>query len=413
MELALVAWHSAFRALRGSLLGTPFRLTNAGKKRTKLGEVTENLVKRNGMHLTLSLILVSAFALVPLRAIAQPTGEFLCSAGTNDGQPCEAFSDCPGGVCIIAQGVCSDGQICVCPGGGECVATPACPGAAQFGTCAGGVANEICCDTNFNCAANDPCIATHRLCLSGDLQGFPCTSSAQCDGAVCGSNGFFCSGGSADGFGCVSDEDCPVGGVCDNSFVVQPTATRTPVTPGSTPPPATPTQPNFTPAPTNTRGAIPTVPTGVVPPTPTSPPQDTFTPAPPTLTATPVVGTLVTTVGAAAPGDNKITVAIDPTQFPVQGVVDVGGGTLINFTRRRSSTVLDLKAVNGLPFGLNDGSVVRVVEFTPTPGPVIIIDEGIDEGSDCAIRTDPRRRSAGGLWVLGLGLALVALRKRS
>lgn len=412
MEVASVAWKWAFRAVRDRAPGAPFRLTNAGKKWTKLREVIGNPVKSNPMRLAPILITAMFLSLGAGAAVAQPTGEFLCSLGPNDGDPCEAFSDCEGGVCIIAQGVCSDGQICVCPGGGECVSTPACSGSPQFGTCAGGVADTLCCDTDFNCAPGDPCLATHKLCQSGELQGFPCTNNAQCGGAPCASNGFFCSGGSLDGYGCVTDDDCSGGGVCDTSFVVVPTATRTPVTPGATVPPATPTQPGSTPRPTNTTGPIPTVPTNVIPATPTSPPVNTSTPVPPTPTFTPVIGTLVTTVGDAEAGANKITVNVDPTQFPVEGVVDVGTGELIHFTRRRSSTILDLKAVNGLPFALDAGSVVRVVEYTPTPGPVIIIDEGVDRGSDCAIRTNPAARGFGGLSVLGLGVLALLIRRR-
>lgn len=411
MELASASLQSASRGSRARLTGTAFRLTNAGEKWRNPGEVSEKIVKRNRSKYALSLVYLAALVLLPWQVSAQGTGEFLCSGGSRDGGSCEAFSDCPGGVCLIAQGVCSDGNICVCPGGGECVGSPVCASDTRFGTCDGGVADTICCDTDFNCGAGDTCAATHKLCLSGSRQGFPCTSNAQCSGAVCGSNGFYCDGGDNDGYGCVSDDDC-AGGVCDESFVTAPTATRTPVTPGSTPPPATPTESGSTPAPTNTQRPFPTVPTGVVPPTATPRPGNTLTPVPPTATYTPVIGTLVTTVGAASAGDNKITVAIDPARFPVQGVVDVGGGTVIDFTRRRSSATLNLKAVDGLPFALDAGSVVRVVEYTPTPGPVIIIDEGIDKGDGCAIRADKPRNSAGGAWIVVLGLALLWLRKR-
>jgi len=412
MELASVGKHRAFGTKLGCLCLDPFRLTNGREKRKNSGENLGRIVKRYAIEATLLLTVAFVFLVTPTSSTAQGTGEFLCSAGTRDGLTCEQFTDCPGGVCVIAQGVCSGGQICVCPGGGVCVSTPSCALDPFFGTCQGGVAEGVCCDADFNCGAGDTCVATHRLCLSGDRQGFPCRNNTHCNGAVCGSTGAFCDGGSADSFSCVDSSDCP-GGLCDTSFVNVPTST--PVTPGPTNPvaTATPVTPGSTPLPTNTRLPIPTI---GVDPTPTSqatsPPQNSPTPVPPTATFTPVVGELVTTIGEAAPGANKITVNIDPDDFPVDGVVDVGGGALIDFTRHRSSNILNLKAPAGLPFGIGAGSVVRVVEYTPTPGPVFGEDRRIDKGNSCAIQPSGDRRGYGALWALGLGVALLAVRRR-
>ncbi len=401
------AWHAPF----GGPLRSLHRRTMDAGTGNEIEDSGGASVKHYSKKAASCAIALIALLLAPSLVLAQGTGDFLCSAGSRDGQPCAAFSDCPGGVCIIAQGICNDGDICVCPGGGECVGDPVCSSDACFGTCAGGLADGVCCDTDFNCSGGACCNATHKLCLSGDLQGFPCLDSSQCDGAPCDSTGFFCDGGAADGLGCVTDADCP-GGNCDTSFVAQPTST--PVTPGATQPPTTPTT-AATAGPTNTQRPFPTVPTSVVPPTATRPPENTRTPIPPTATFTPVVGTIVTTATDAPAGANKITVAIDPTTFPVQGVVDVGG-TMIDFTRRRSSTVLDLKAPAGLPFPLAAGSAVRVVEYTPTPGPRIVVDQAIAEGDGCAVvpasSATPQERRVTAIWLAGLAAFGILVRRR-
>jgi len=338
-------------------------------------------------------------------SFAQGTGEFLCSAGTRDGQPCTAFSDCPGGVCIIAQGVCADGAFCSCPGGGTCSPTPACSLDVSFGTCAGGVADGVCCALGFDCPPGDSCTATHRVCLSGPFQGFACTNAAMCDGAPCGSNGFFCSDGAADGFPCVTNDDCP-GGFCDQSFMTPPT--NTPVTvPTSTPGTGPTSPPQQTPVPTATLPSIPNLTPGIVP---TSTPHDTPEPATPTPTFTPVIGVLLPTAENAAAGSNRIVVDIDPAQFPVQGVIEVQGITT-EFTRRRSSRVLDLRLEGGLPANLPAGSIVRVVEFTPTPGRVGQELREIDEGRGCAVA--PHSGGYPGLALGAFGLLLAGLRRRA
>lgn len=350
---------------------------------------------------TLAVVALAAPTLVG----AQGTGEFLCSAGARDGQPCVEFSDCPGGVCVIAQGVCSDGAFCVCPGGGQCVASPACSFDTSFGTCAGGVAAGVCCALGFNCPPGDFCAGTHKLCLSGPFQGFPCTTTAMCEGAPCGSNGFFCDEGAADGFPCVTNDDCP-DGVCNTAFAGQPT--NTPGGPVATSTPRSPTAVPATPRPTSTLPPLPPLTPGTVP---TSPPQHSATPAPPTATPTPVVGTLVLTTTDAVFGANKLQVDVAPETFPVQGVIDVAG-VLMDFTRRRSSRVLDLKPEFGLSFDVPAGTVVRVVEYTPTPGRFGQVVREIDEGRGCAVApSNAGNRDV--LWLAGFALFATWLRRRS
>lgn len=334
---------------------------------------------------------------------AQGNGAFLCSAGSRDGQTCLSFSDCPGGVCVIAQGVCSNGDPCVCPGGGRCNAAPACDIDASFGTCSGGVMSGVCCAVGFNCPTGDSCAATHRICLNGPFRGYPCTTNAMCEGGTCGSNGFFCEGGDADAYPCADSNDCP-GGFCETAFA-QPTAT--PNTPGATQPPRTPTPtfPGITPGVTNTPRPFPTLSPGIVP---TATAIGTVAPTP---TFTPVVGTLLLTTAPAFIGASKILVEIedaDLSTFPVQGIVDIGGSEF-DFTRRRSSRALDLKLVEGLPFALPAGSVVRVVEYVHTPGPIRHEDRAVDES--CAIRP-AQAGDRGPLWLVALGLLGVVLRFR-
>jgi len=358
----------------------------------------------------ISVALVVGWVMVmiagPSTSLAQGTGEFLCSAGSRDGQTCLAFSDCPGGVCVIAQGVCADGSTCVCPGGGQCVATPACASDTSFGTCIGGVADGVCCATGFNCPVGDTCVATQRVCAGGSFQGFPCTTNAMCNGGQCVSNGFVCEGGSADFFPCVTNEDCP-GGICDQSFVNQPT--NTPVTPAATAGPNTPTSPPA--ASTNTPLPFPTIVPGTPP---TSGPVNTATPVPPTATFTPVIGTLALTTADALVGANKVVVDIDPTAFPVQGVIDIDG-FLTEFTRRRSSRTLDLRAEFGLPFDVPAGSVVRVVEFTPTPGRHGQEQRDINEGRGCAVAPPMTNSSStpGAAWLALIAAVGMILRRRS
>src|SRR6185295_18604971 len=97
-------------------------------------------IQRDMLLVALAAFLGSG-ALVGARAQAA-TGEFLCSAGPNDGQACGADEDCaPTGVCVIAQGMCDggtdDGAYCGCVSGTCNASVPACD-PSFTGTCSGG-----------------------------------------------------------------------------------------------------------------------------------------------------------------------------------------------------------------------------------------------------------------------------------
>jgi len=190
---------------------------------------------------------------------AAVSAQFLCSAGSNDGQACESDDNCPSGSCVIEQGVCNggadDGLSCDCPGG-TCAAA---------GTCSGGDFAGETCDTQFNCAGSQPCVASQKLCFAGEAKGFACLRDDQCPGSICCSTGKYCDGGDFDSFSCVDDTECSGGqcvGQAGNCGAVAPTATRTRTpTPtrtvaGATPTPGTPGAATATP--TRTLTAVPT-----------------------------------------------------------------------------------------------------------------------------------------------------------
>ncbi len=389
-----------------------FQLTKAWKKRkeSSVNKVPSVYLGRSFRTLSVALVLALTAAVGP--ALAQGTGEFLCSAGTRDGQSCQAFSDCPGGVCVIAQGVCGDGSFCDCPGG-TCTNGELCSVNSSFGTCVGGVGEntELCCNVSSNCPSGQSCTGTSKVCLNGQDKGLPCVNSSQCANGTCGSTGAYCDGGDFDFYPCVDNADCP-GGTCDTSFVNQPTntpgRTNTPTQPVRTNTPSGPTAtvpPRLTPTPGTPAPTI-AAPTA----TRTQPAGNTATPVPPTATSTPDVGVGATTVGAAAAGANRLDLAIDPASgFPVQGHVRVCN-TLVPFTRRRSSTELDLRAEFGLPCAVAAGTEVRVIEYTPTPGRWGEEETIVEEGDGCAVST---RGSASPAWILLVGLAaLRRLRRR-
>ncbi len=169
-------------------------------------------------------------ALQPGAASAQ-VGQRLCSSGANDGQPCSSPEQCPGGVCVVAQGVC-EGRVdevdCDCPGS-ECLSTPVCSNDPEAGTCAGGPYAGECCSVEFNCPDGSPCRGTQKVCLTGELEGFACLEDSQCDGSPCVSTGRVCTG---DGFSCVNSEDCS-SGTCEGG-PLPPTPTTTPTRPLAT-----------------------------------------------------------------------------------------------------------------------------------------------------------------------------------
>jgi hypothetical protein len=167
-------------------------------------------------------------------------GQFLCSAGPQDGQSCNSDDDCaPGGVCVIAPGICDggtgDGAYCDCPGANCIAASPACDpsvsGGKGSGVCPSGSNANLCCDVSTNCAGDVPCVGTQRVCSGGAKQGYACLRDSECPGFSCQSSGKFCSGGDYDSYACVADADCnnedgSVGGFCLSAG--QPTPTPTP-----------------------------------------------------------------------------------------------------------------------------------------------------------------------------------------
>ncbi|HYD50771.1 MAG TPA: hypothetical protein VEB21_20615, partial [Terriglobales bacterium] len=310
--------------------------------------------------------------------------------------------DCPGGVCVIAQGVCSDGFICDCPSG-ECSNAVRCQIDQTFGTCASGVTAGLCCDVALNCPEGDACVGTARVCVGGMDQGFSCSNNSQCRNGSCTSTGCFCEGGDFDAFTCVNTNDCPGGGTCSCLSAATPTtAPSTPTQPTAVP---TATRPVSTPIFTSTPGPTSPFPTNTPLPTSTFVPVDTNTPAP---TNTPEFGQFATTAIDAPAGANKLRLTSDPRTLPVQGVVEVFGRSL-RFTRRRSSPVLDLQEEFGLPFAVAAGTVVRLVESTPTPGPSGNEIRGEADGG-CNIIAGPSNDMP--VWLLVAGAAVLLVRRR-
>jgi hypothetical protein len=184
-----------------------------------------------------TLVCTGAWAQTPTPT---PTGEFLCSAGPQDGQACNGDAQCaPTGVCVIAPGICdggtSDGTYCDCAAGSCTPSTPACD-PTFTGVCQGGPNATQCCDVTTNCANGVPCVGTQKVCLGGNSKAASCLRDDQCPGSLCQSTGKFCSGGDFDGFSCVDDADCnnlngSPGGSCLSAGQPTPTPTPTP-TPG-------------------------------------------------------------------------------------------------------------------------------------------------------------------------------------
>lgn len=381
--------------------------------------------------------LLTAFVLLSLVAVSaeRVEAQFLCSAGSRDGQDCAGDIDCPdGGVCVIPLGVCNGGETdgfpCPCPSS-ECAAEPVCPEDRSIGTCADGIFSEVCCDLAENCFDGAPCASTQKLCTGPPFQGFPCLDNADCEGASCASTGRFCLGGDADSFACVDDSDCP-GGDCVGAVAtptgVPPTATspaatatprptNTSVTPPTVGTPATPVTPATAtiPVPTVTGTRATAVVTATRTPSPSRTPGitpiSTATAAPtntPAHTRTPSVGMFATTTSNAPAGSFELQLDVASNQlasYPVEGIVQVFGETF-GFTRRRTSQILNLTDADGLPFDIAAGTVVLVVEATPRPtgpGGVIIQNK---QGGSCAILPAPSGQG-GSCFGLFLGAALL------
>ena len=153
-----------------------------------------------------------------------PTGEFLCSTGTQDGQACNSDEDCPGGVCVLAQGVCDggadDGLYCDCIAS-NCVASTECQ-PTFTGVCPGGPNVDLCCDLSRNCADGAACGGAQRVCRSGEYKGFSCLRDSHCPDSECISSGKYCLGGDFSDYACIDNADCnnadgSPGGVCTGS----------------------------------------------------------------------------------------------------------------------------------------------------------------------------------------------------
>lgn len=176
------------------------------------------------------LVLVFSVAGFSARAQAQAGGELLCSAGSNDGNTCQTHADCPGGACVVVQGVCNDqnGYPCDCPGA-------TCNGTA----CTGGPFSGLSCDTAFNCDTGVACQGSQKVCVGGSASGallppgYPCLNNQQCDSSQCRSTGLVCKAGTAfSNYPCGQDADCctpatscPVGACFSPATVPTPTAT--------------------------------------------------------------------------------------------------------------------------------------------------------------------------------------------
>lgn len=351
-----------------------------------------------------TLVLATMLLAAPWMAgsvAAQGSGAFLCSLGTRDGQTCASDDDCPGGVCVLTQGVCDggidDGLPCSCAGG-TCSGTPVCSADATFGTCSGGPFAGECCDRDFNCREGRPCAGTQKICLGGQSQGFPCLRDSQCPGSVCRSTGRFCLGvcqsgsssgtlctttddcGGADCFSdyqdaacgqdvdcCVSGSACPAG-ICTGITAPTPTATQRP-----------PTATAGTAQPTSTR--TPTVPGTPASPTPVvTPTVRPTTGASPTRL--PAGQSLV--IRAAAAGDRDLALQ-DATSFPETGLIEIltdpaaAVVTLkVGYSRAVLSNTLSLDAPLSQP--VPAGSIVR---STPRGGMVY---ESVAEGAGCAMQ---------------------------
>jgi hypothetical protein len=372
-------------------------------------------------------------AVAAQRASAQSqdqTALFLCSAGSKDGQGCASDADCPGGVCVISQGVCNggtdDGSVCDCIAG-NCNAQPVCSSDSTMGTCSAGpaVAAGECCDPTHNCAGGVSCVGTQKVCLGGDFKGFSCLSDEQCPGSTCASTGLFCFGGEFDSFSCVNDDDCP-SGVCVSSVPADtptsapqqspPTATKRPAT-------ATPTATRAivtgSPVPTPTPGPPTNTPAPVTPgntstPTPSSlavtvtPVLVTATPVPasatPTPTATRPSGGIV---AQNAPAGATTLFLVDVTGFPARGTIQIGSDpTKIPFVRSRQTNSLLLQV--GLPRNVAQGESVTLVS-PGSGGEIVEVDQ--KGGGSCAITGAPRAD----LWTIVLcsvGIAGFVMRPR-
>jgi hypothetical protein len=223
------------------------------------------LARRASASLLVVLLSAAGFS---ARVRAQGGGVFVCSGGSNDGKTCEAQGDCPGGACVIVQGVCNDenGFPCYCP-------DATCGGT----TCTGGPFAGQSCDTAFNCDSGVACEGSQKVCAGGTTSGYPCVDDQQCDSLQCRSTGRLCQEGTDyAGYSCWQDSDCCLPPTtCAVGACFSPAAVPTPTTPSAVTRTATPSRTGTpaTPTPSSTAGASPATPT--VTPRSTPPPRPT------------------------------------------------------------------------------------------------------------------------------------------
>lgn len=331
------------------------------------------------------LMLLLCLGMVSARMVlAQATGEFLCSAGTKDGQPCNTDDDCPGGVCVISQGVCNggddDGLPCDCPSG-SCSAQATCfDPSSVSGSCTGGPYNGQTCACN--CAGGIACIGSQRVCVGGTNTGFSCLNNPQCPGGQCLSTGLFC-GSDTDfpNFTCGADADC-----CTPPTVCPPGSCQTTVVAAT----ATATAVR-TPTPIRTATAPRPTATGSVVPSPTNPPTAVAATRTPTRTVfigtpsrTPTLAPGSTTVAVDEAAGSTRVVLTDASMFPLSGMIQVGDDrTAIPYTKEFNGNTLHL--TYPLNRDVAAGTIVRLA-----PGDGGVIDTSTAQGAGCAIGSTPR-----------------------
>lgn len=356
-------------------------------------------------------------------AAAQGNGQFLCSLGSRDGQSCGSDDDCPGGVCVLSQGVCDggddDGFPCSCAGG-TCSGTPVCSSDASFGTCSGGPFAGECCDLDFNCSGGRPCTGSQKVCLGGQSQGFPCLRDAQCPGSVCRSTGKFCLGvcqtGASQGDLCTSDDDCG-GAVCFSDYQDASCGQDVDCCVSGSVCPAGICTGVTAPTPTATVRP-PTATAGTAKPTPTRTPTVPGLPtSPPTATARPTTGASPTrlpegqsiVIRSASTGDRDLALQ-DATSFPETGLIEIladSAGTRValkvGYSRAPLSNTLSLDAPLSQP--VPAGTVVR-----STPRSAIVY-ESVAEGAGCAMHAAGRSTTGWLMLVTGFAIGLNARRR--
>ncbi len=177
------------------------------------------------------------FCTVILTPPPPPPSARLCSGGSNDGGACGTDTDCPSGVCVVAQGVCDggsgDGALCGCVSG-TCVPTPPLCDPTLTGVCQDGANAGVCCDAAQNCPESVPCVGAWKVCLSGANGGVACLGDNQCPASACVATGRSCALGSRSGHTCVTDANCSDANGVHLGSCAQPTPTPTPtpVNPG-------------------------------------------------------------------------------------------------------------------------------------------------------------------------------------